>query len=105
MCFGGGAYTGEGAKGSQFVEPTIFTGVSNDMRIAQEEVFGPVLSVIPFEDEADALRLVMILILGWQLVSGHLIWAVRSGCQNGSGQAQFGSTPTGCELYDAVWRL
>ena len=54
---GGGAYTGEGAKGSQFVEPTIFTGVSNDMRIAQEEVFGPVLSVIPFEDEADALRI------------------------------------------------
>ena len=54
---GGGAYTGEGAKGSQFVEPTIFTDVSNDMRIAQEEVFGPVLSVIPFEDEADALRI------------------------------------------------
>ena len=54
---GGGAYTGEGAKGSQFVEPTIFTGVSNDMRIAQEEVFGPVLSVIPFEDEADALQI------------------------------------------------
>ena len=54
---GGGAYTGEGAKGSQFVEPTIFTGVSNDMRIAQEEVFGPVLSVIPFEDEAEALRI------------------------------------------------
>ena len=40
-------------------------------------------------------RLVMISILGWQLVSGHLIWAVRSGCQNGSGQARFGSTPTG----------
>src|SRR5690606_5012845 len=33
-----------------FVEPTIFTGVNNTMRIAQEEVFGPVLSVIPFED-------------------------------------------------------
>jgi aldehyde dehydrogenase (NAD+) len=40
-----------------FVEPTIFTGVRNDMRIAQEEVFGPVLSVIPFEDEADAIRI------------------------------------------------
>ena len=54
---GGNAYTGEGAKGSQFVEPTIFTGVSNDMRIAQEEVFGPVLSVIPFDDEADAIAI------------------------------------------------
>jgi aldehyde dehydrogenase (NAD+) len=38
-----------------FVEPTIFTGVKNSMRIAQEEVFGPVLSVIPFEDEEEAL--------------------------------------------------
>ncbi|KAA3634223.1 MAG: aldehyde dehydrogenase family protein, partial [Proteobacteria bacterium] len=38
-----------------FVEPTIFTGVRNDMRIAQEEVFGPVLSVIPFEDEEEAI--------------------------------------------------
>lgn len=38
-----------------FVEPTIFVGVKNEMRIAQEEVFGPVLSVIPFEDEDDAV--------------------------------------------------
>ncbi len=38
-----------------FVEPTIFTGVKNSMRIAQEEVFGPVLAVIPFEDEEDAI--------------------------------------------------
>jgi acyl-CoA reductase-like NAD-dependent aldehyde dehydrogenase len=41
----------------QFIEPTIFTGVTNDMRIAQEEVFGPVLSVIPFTDEDDAIRI------------------------------------------------
>ena len=54
---GGGAYTGEGAKGSQFVQPTIFTGVTNDMRIAQEEVFGPVLSVIPFDDEDEAVQI------------------------------------------------
>jgi aldehyde dehydrogenase (NAD+) len=40
-----------------FVEPTIFTNVKPDMRIAQEEVFGPVLSVIPFEDEEDAIRI------------------------------------------------
>ncbi|MFQ5936824.1 MAG: aldehyde dehydrogenase [Acidiferrobacterales bacterium] len=39
-----------------FVEPTIFTGVNNSMRIAQEEVFGPVLSVIPFKDEDHALE-------------------------------------------------
>jgi aldehyde dehydrogenase (NAD+) len=38
-----------------FVEPTIYTGVNNRMRIAQEEVFGPVLSVIPFKDEEEAV--------------------------------------------------
>lgn len=40
-----------------FVEPTIFANVSNDHTIAREEIFGPVLSVIPAEDEADALRI------------------------------------------------
>ena len=40
-----------------FVEPTIFDGVTNEMRIAREEVFGPVLSVIRFTDEADAIRI------------------------------------------------
>ena len=51
------AYTGKGAMGDQVVEPTIFTDVSNDMRIAQEEVFGPILSVIPFEDEEEAIAI------------------------------------------------
>ncbi|NNM34531.1 MAG: aldehyde dehydrogenase [Gemmatimonadetes bacterium] len=41
----------------RFVEPTILTGVTNDMRIAQEEVFGPVLAVIPFQDQDDAIRI------------------------------------------------
>ncbi len=40
-----------------FVEPTIFAGVNNQMRIAREEVFGPVLSVIPFDDEDDAVAI------------------------------------------------
>jgi len=40
-----------------FVEPTIFTGVDNKMRIAQEEVFGPVLSVIPFDEEDEAFAI------------------------------------------------
>ena len=38
-----------------YVQPTLFTGARNDMRIAQEEIFGPVLTAIPFADEADAL--------------------------------------------------
>jgi acyl-CoA reductase-like NAD-dependent aldehyde dehydrogenase len=40
-----------------YVQPTIFANVKHEMRISQEEIFGPVLSVIPFEDEADALRM------------------------------------------------
>jgi len=40
-----------------FVQPTIFTGVTADMRLAREEVFGPVLAVIPFDSEEQALRL------------------------------------------------
>ena len=54
---GGKPYTGPGASGNQFVEPTIFTGVHNKMRIAQEEVFGPVLSVIPFDTEEQAIAI------------------------------------------------
>ncbi|WP_428929559.1 aldehyde dehydrogenase [Marinibacterium sp. SX1] len=54
---GGKAATGHGLQGDHFIEPTIFTDVTNDMRIAQEEVFGPILSIIGFDDEADAVRI------------------------------------------------
>ncbi len=40
-----------------YIEPTLFADVTNDMRIAREEIFGPVLVAIPFEDEADAIRI------------------------------------------------
>ncbi|RYF62334.1 MAG: aldehyde dehydrogenase family protein, partial [Comamonadaceae bacterium] len=40
-----------------FIEPTVFTDVDNRMRIAQEEIFGPVSCVIPFDDEAQALAI------------------------------------------------
>ncbi len=40
-----------------YVGPTLFTGVTNDMTIAREEIFGPVVGIIPFEDEADAVRI------------------------------------------------
>ncbi len=40
-----------------FLEPTIFGGVRNDMRIAREEIFGPVLSVLPFSDTEEAIRI------------------------------------------------
>ncbi|MDG3578941.1 5-carboxymethyl-2-hydroxymuconate semialdehyde dehydrogenase [Rhizobium sp. YJ-22] len=52
---GGAKFDGPG--GGCYVSPTLFTGAHNQMRIAQEEIFGPVLTAIPFKDEAEALAL------------------------------------------------
>ncbi len=54
---GGGPAPKEEGGGKYFVRPTVFTGVNNKMRIAQEEVFGPVLSVIKFKDEEEAVAI------------------------------------------------
>jgi len=70
-CLLGGRTPGDPALAKGwFVEPTIFGGVSNDMRIAREEVFGPVLSIIPFEDEEHAVEIANDTIYG--LASG--VW-------------------------------
>jgi len=53
----GGLGKPEGLEAGNFVKPTIFTNVKNEMRIAQEEIFGPVLSIIPYKDEEDAIRI------------------------------------------------
>jgi aldehyde dehydrogenase (NAD+) len=54
---GGGVPFDSSLAEGWFVQPSIFTGVSNDMRIAREEVFGPILSVIPFDDEDEAFAI------------------------------------------------
>jgi len=53
----GGIEAPEGLSTGYFVRPTIFANVNNQMTIAQEEIFGPVLSIIPYEDEDDAVRI------------------------------------------------
>ena len=53
----GGEGKPAGAGAGWFVQPTVFAGVGNDMDIAREEIFGPVLSVIGYEDEEDAIRI------------------------------------------------
>jgi len=53
----GGLGKPEGFEDGWYVKPTIFKDVSNDMRIAQEEIFGPVLVIIPFEDEKEAIEI------------------------------------------------
>ncbi len=53
----GGAEAPEGLDRGYFVKPTVFANVRNDMTIAREEIFGPVLSIIAYEDEDDAVRI------------------------------------------------
>jgi aldehyde dehydrogenase (NAD+) len=53
---GGPVLAPDGNKGL-FIQPTVFSNVTNDMRIAQEEVFGPVLSVLRFSDEEEAIEI------------------------------------------------
>ena len=57
LAMGGGRASGAALDRGYFVEPTIFYDVDNAARIAREEIFGPVACVIPFDDEADALRI------------------------------------------------
>ncbi len=53
---GGGDANGETTNGGYFVEPTLFTGVSDEMRIAREEIFGPVLVAMPYDDLEEVAR-------------------------------------------------
>ena len=53
----GGAEAPEGLEQGYFVQPTVFSDVDTSMTIAQEEIFGPVLSILPYDDEDDAVRI------------------------------------------------
>ncbi|KUO53677.1 MAG: aldehyde dehydrogenase [Sphingomonadales bacterium BRH_c3] len=57
LAAGGRVLSDDEAQGGWYVRPTVFTGVRPDMRIAKEEIFGPVLAVLPFKDELDAVRI------------------------------------------------
>ncbi len=75
----GGLGRPQGLDHGYFVRPTVFGGVHNDMRIAREEIFGPVLSVIAYEDEEEAVRLANDTIYGLHayVFSGDLARANR----------------------------
>ena len=53
----GGVGVPEGVSGGYYVKPTVFSDVTSSMTIAQEEIFGPVLSILPYDDEEEAVRI------------------------------------------------
>ena len=67
----GGPEAPEGLDKGFYVKPTVFADVSNDMTIAREEIFGPVLAIIPCKDEDDAVRIANDTIYGL----GGNVWA------------------------------
>src|SRR5215213_2149466 len=67
----GGSEPPEGLDRGYFVRPTVFSDVTSEMTIAQEEIFGPVLAIIPYEDEDDAVRIANDTVYG--LASG--VWS------------------------------
>ena len=100
---GGEAAHGPGLTGGQFIEPTIFTSVTNQMRIAQEEVFGPVLSVIGFEDEAEAVAIGNDTAFGltagvWTRDIGRMMRMTRALKVGMSGATPIAPTATPCPL-------
>lgn len=84
----GGPGRPEGLSRGYFARPTIFSEVQPDMRIAQEEIFGPVLCLIPYQDEEDAIRIAndTIFGLGSHVQSGDLDRARRVAARIRAGQ-------------------
>jgi aldehyde dehydrogenase (NAD+) len=91
----GGSGRPEGLDRGWFVRPTIFANVHNEMRIAREEIFGPVLSVIPYKDEADAIRIANDTSYGLQayIHSGDIDRARRVAEQMESGRVVINGAP------------
>ncbi|MGC0334248.1 aldehyde dehydrogenase (NAD+) [Streptomyces sp. SAI-170] len=78
----GGPQIPEGLEKGNYVTPTVFADVDNAMRIAQEEIFGPVLLVIPYDDEDDAVRIANDSPYGlsggvWSCDEGHALEVAR----------------------------
>ena len=86
----GGPERPEGLDKGYFVRPTVFADVRNDMTIAQEEIFGPVLSIIPYENEDDAVRIANDTIygLGGGVWSGNVERAKRVARRLRTGQIE-----------------
>ena len=88
-----------------FIQPTVFAGVRNDMRIAQEEIFCPVVVIIPFDREEEAIRLANDVRYGLAAGSGRATAAAPTGSRARSTPARSGSTTTALSVRGPVRRL
>ena len=99
----GGPELPNGLNKGYFIKPTIFTDVTNEMRIAKEEIFGPVLSIIPFETEDEAINIVNDTSYGLgnyvqtedREKAHRVAKKLRSGCVYINGNAADAGTPFG----------
>jgi aldehyde dehydrogenase (NAD+) len=84
----GGTGRPEGVNRGYFVRPTVFANVRNDMTIAREEIFGPVLAILPYKDEAEAIRLANQTVYGLAayVQSGDLAHARKVAAEMRAGQ-------------------
>ena len=78
----GGPGRPENLNRGYFVRPTVFADVRNDMTIAREEIFGPVLSILPYKDEAEAIRLANDTVYG---LAAYVQSGDRRACAPGGG--------------------
>ena len=83
----GGPGKPEGLETGYYVKPTIFANVRNDMSIAREEVFGPVLAILPYRDEAEAIRIANDTVYG---LSGYVTSASIERARNVAAQLRTG---------------
>ena len=95
----GGLGKPEGKETGWYVKPTIFSNVSNSMRIAREEIFGPVLVVIPFDDEAEAIEIANDTDYGLAayIQTADSVRAKRVASQLQAGQVHVNGGPSGYE--------
>lgn len=98
---GGGQPDGPAFEDGYFVEPTVFSGVSTDMRIAQEEVFGPVLAIIEIADFEEAMAVANDVEYGLSasIVTGDLTDAHRFVDEIEAGVVKVNEKTTGVELH------
>ncbi len=108
----GGEGHPEGLEAGYYVKPTVFTNVKNDMTIAQEEIFGPVLSVIAYDTEEDAIRIandsrygLHACVIGKDLQRAHRVaLQIRAGRVVINGMTDDAQAPWGGFKYSGVGR-